>query len=208
MTAAEARRRLAGQVPGLRLGSVASARVAMRGDHSLTPGASPPTRPLTRAAVLVPLLDRPEELWVLLTQRTAHLADHAGQIAFPGGRIEPSDADAVAAALREAEEEVGLPPAHVEVIGRLDTYITGTGFEITPIVGLVRPGFTLRLDPHEVAEAFEVPLAFVLDRTNHERHMREVRGEPRPFYLLPYQGRRIWGATAAMLVNLAEVLTA
>ena len=160
------------------------------------------------AAVLIGMIDRPDGLSILLTQRTAHLADHAGQIALPGGRIEASDPDHVFAALREAEEEVGLPPSHVEVLGRLDTYLTRTGFAITPIVGLVRPSFTLQLDAFEVAEAFEVPLSFVIDPANHERQSRELRGEMRSFFVLPYRGRHIWGVTAAILVNLAEVLAA
>jgi len=181
--------------------------VGVRGDHSLTPGSEPPPRPLTAAAVLVPLVRRERELTVLLTQRTAHLADHAGQVAFPGGRIEPSDPDPVYAALREAEEEVGLTGDHVSVIGRLDTYITGTGYEITPVVAVVRAPYPVKPDPAEVADIFEVPLAFVLDPANHERHSREVRGRVRAFYVLPYPGRYIWGATAGMLVNLAEVLS-
>jgi len=160
-----------------------------------------------RAAVLVPLVDRPQGWTVLLTLRAADLADHAGQVSFPGGRIEPEDPDAIHAALREAEEEIGLPMNHVEVVGRLDTWLTGTGFEITPIVGLVRPPDALVPDPVEVAEVFEVPLAFVLDPRNHERRPREIRGEQRFFFVIPYQHRNIWGATAGMLVNLAEVLT-
>lgn len=184
--------------PGLRVSE------GVRGDHTL-PGNAPPEKRVP-AAVLVGMVDRPDGLTVLLTQRTAHLSDHAGQISLPGGRIEPSDPDHVHAALREAEEEVGLPPSHVEVIGRLDTYITGTGFEITPVVGLVRVPFALRLDAFEVAEAFEVPLSFIIDPANHERHSRELRGRMRSFFVLPYNDRYIWGATAAMLVNLAEVL--
>lgn len=181
----------------------------VRGDFSLEPGnEAPPASELTPAAVLVPLVKREPELTVLLTQRTTHLQAHAGQVAFPGGRIETSDPDPVHAALREAEEEVGLPADHVCVIGRLDTYITGTGYEITPVVGLVRAPYPQRLDPHEVADVFEVPLAFVLDTRNHERHSREFRGRIRSFFVLPYPGRYIWGATAGMLVNLAEVLSA
>ncbi len=168
----------------------------------------PPISELTPAAVLVPLVQREVELTVLLTQRTPHLQAHAGQVAFPGGRIEPSDRDPVHAALRETEEEVGLTPDHVSVIGRLDTYITGTGYEITPVVGLVRTPYPSRPDPHEVADVFEVPLAFVLDARNHERHSREFKGRIRSFFVLPYPGRYIWGATAGMLVNLAEVLSA
>ncbi|MGH7087640.1 MAG: NUDIX hydrolase, partial [Stellaceae bacterium] len=156
--------------------------------------------------VLVGLADHTQGLTVLLTQRSAHLDDHAGQISFPGGRREPHDRDAAAAALREAEEEIGLPASHVELVGRLDTYITGTGFEITPLVGLVRVPFPTKLDAFEVAELFEVPLAFILDPANHHVRSRELRGRQRSFFVLPYQDRNIWGATAAMLVNLAEVL--
>lgn len=179
-----------------------------RGDHSLnTPDMRHPG-PLTPAAVLVPLVDRPAGLTVLLTQRTAHLNDHAGQISFPGGRIEPTDLDPQAAALREAFEEVGLPPEQVTPIGRLDDYETRTGFLIHPIVGIVEPPFPLRPDPFEVAEAFEVPLAFIVDPRNHRIESRVFKGYERQFYVLPYEGRYIWGATAGMLVNLSEILAA
>jgi len=205
--------RLAGRAPGRRgFGGTADPveaaelREATRGDHDLNPGETPPSAALRPAAVLVPLIDRDGGMSVLLTQRTAHLSAHAGQIAFPGGRIEEHDADAVAAALRETEEEVGLPRELVSVVGRLDTYVTGTGFEITPIVGIVAPRYTLRIDPAEVAEAFEVPLSYVLDPHNHQRTERESAGRTRVFFVLPYEGRNIWGATAGMLVNLAEVL--
>jgi 8-oxo-dGTP pyrophosphatase MutT (NUDIX family) len=184
----------------------AEARAATRGDHDLNPGETPPSAALRPAAVLVPLIDHPEGMTVLLTQRTAHLSAHAGQIAFPGGRIEAEDENPIAAALRETEEEVGLPRERVAVIGRLDTYVTGTGFEITPIVGLIEPPYPLTIDPFEVAEAFEVPLSYVLDPRNHNRTVRESAGRTRVFFVLPYEGRNIWGATAGMLVNLAEVL--
>jgi 8-oxo-dGTP pyrophosphatase MutT (NUDIX family) len=165
-----------------------------------------PRRP---AAVLVPLIDRPGGMTVLLTQRTEHLADHAGQISFPGGSIEPDDPDATAAALREAREEIGLSPQHITVIGRLDTYLTGSsGFVITPVVGIVAPSFSLALDPFEVAEVFEVPLSFVLDPSNHRRAERVDGERRRAFFVLPYENRNIWGATAAILVNLFEVLSA
>ena len=186
----------------------AEIRAETRGDHDLNPGETPPSSALRPAALLVPLIDRAEGMSVLLTQRTAHLSAHAGQMSFPGGRMEESDADAIAAALRETEEEVGLPRDKVSVIGRLDTYVTGTGFEITPIVGIIEPGYTLTIDPYEVAEAFEVPLSYVLDRRNHNRQDRESAGRVRVFYVLPYEGRNIWGATAGMLVNLADVLNA
>ncbi|MGH7063207.1 MAG: CoA pyrophosphatase [Stellaceae bacterium] len=181
----------------------AAVREATRGDHDLNPGMTPPSAALRPAAVLVPLVDRAGGMTVLLTRRTAHLSAHAGQISFPGGRIEEDDADAIAAALRETEEEVGLRRDHITVISRLDTYVTGTGFEITPIVGIVRVPFGLAIDPFEVAEAFEVPLDFVLDSANHHRTERVVDGRRRVFFVLPYEGRNIWGATAGMLVNLA-----
>lgn len=200
------RARFVGAPAGLR-GANAAEVAAVRGDHSLNPGASPPAGGLIEAAVLVPLVDRPEGLTVLLTQRAPNLAAHAGQISFPGGRVEPEDADATATALRESQEEVGLPPSHVEVIGRLDTYVTGTSYLITPVVGLVRAPYPLILDPVEVADAFEVPLDFIVDPRNHERHSREWHGKQRIFFVFPYPDRYIWGATAGMLVNLAEVLT-
>lgn len=186
----------------------AEIRAATRGDHDLNPGETPPSSALRPAAVLVPLIDRPEGMTVLLTQRTAHLHAHAGQISFPGGRMEDTDADAIATALRETEEEVGLSRDLVGVVGRLDTYVTGTGFEITPIVGIVTPPYTLTIDPFEVAEAFEVPLSYILDTRNHNRQERESAGRIRVFFVLPFEGRNIWGATAGMLVNLAEVLNA
>ena len=167
----------------------------------------PPPPPLKPAAVLVPIVEHADALTVLLTKRTDHLADHAGQVSFPGGRIEPEDPDPERAALREAHEEVGLPADRVELVGRLDIYRTRTGFEVVPVVGLVRPPLDdLKPDPYEVAEVFEVPLSFILDPINHELHTRELRGMTRTFYVLPYQGRNIWGATAGMLVNLAQVL--
>jgi 8-oxo-dGTP pyrophosphatase MutT (NUDIX family) len=161
---------------------------------------------LKPAAVLVPLVDRPGEMTVLLTQRAPDLADHAGQISFPGGRIDPRDTDATTCALREAREEVGLEATGIEVVGRLDTYIVRTGFEITPVVGLIDPPASLRPDPTEVAEVFEVPLSFFLDRGNVRKDQREFKGAMRHFYVWPYLGYYIWGATAAMLVNLSEVL--
>ena len=163
------------------------------------------------AAVLVPLVMR-EQLTVLLTERTAHLSTHSGQVAFPGGRQDPGDADAAATALREAQEEVGLVPAAVEVLGCLPTYVTGTAFVVTPVVGLVAPDAALTPNPYEVADVFEVPLAFLMNPAHHERHRYEVNGQPREWFAMPYQDgarqRYIWGATAGMLRNLYRFLRA
>jgi 8-oxo-dGTP pyrophosphatase MutT (NUDIX family) len=177
-----------------------------RGDHDLNPGMAPADQ-MRAAAVLVPLVDRPDGVTVLLTRRTEHLHHHAGQISFPGGRIEPGDGSPEEAALRETEEEVGLGRKHVELLGRLDLYRTRTGFEVTPVVGWVTPPFDIAPDRFEVAEVFEVPLDFIADARNHERHSRQWQGVTRHFYVLPYGGYYIWGATAGMLVNLAERLT-
>ncbi len=153
------------------------------------------------AAVLIPVIARPE-LTVLLTQRTESLSTHAGQIAFPGGRVDEADASVVDAALREAEEEIGLDRRFVEPLGFIDSYRTGTGYRIAPVVALVRPGFVLQLNPQEVVETFEVPLSFLMDLTNHQRHSREWRGRQRDFYAMPFGERYIWGATAGMLKNM------
>lgn len=169
----------------------------------------PPDAARMAAAVLVPLVEHEHGFSLILTQRTADLKAHAGQISFPGGRVEPDDADAESAALREAWEEIGLDPTSVEILGRLDPYKTVTGFDVTPVVGAIRPPLALRPDPVEVAEIFEVPLAFFLDPANHQRHSRtSPSGAVRAYYAMPYQDRYIWGATAGMLVNLYEVLTA
>ena len=175
-----------------------------RGDHELNPGMLPMGE-LRAAAVLVPLVDRPQGLSIQLTQRTAHLKSHAGQIAFPGGRIDDGDADEVAAALREAEEVIGLDRSYVEPVGRLDRYVTRTGFTVTPVVALVEPGFTLTLNANEVDDAFEVPLDFILDRKNRQTESYDFQGVTRYFYVFRYDQRNIWGATAGMLVNLAEI---
>lgn len=158
--------------------------------------------------MLVPIIDRPSGLTVLLTQRTAHLRDHPGQVSFPGGRCEPRDADPQATALREAEEEVGLRPDQVEVIGCLPEYATSTGFRVTPVVGVVTPPLNLRLDDFEVAEVFEPPLSFLLDATNFRRESVLYQGVQREFWAVPWEGRYIWGATAGMLVGLRECLQA
>ena len=170
----------------------------------------------TRASVLVPIVDR-DEPTVLLTQRSDHLSDHPGQIAFPGGRAEAYDVDATATALREAQEEIGLPASQVDVLGAMPLYTTGTGFLVTPIVAIVQPAFSMRADPFEVAEVFEVPLAFLMDPSHHRHHVIEVGGVRREFLSIPWQGvdaqghpRRyfVWGATAAMLRNLYRFLSA
>lgn len=161
---------------------------------------------LTPAAVLFPIVERDGGHTVLLTQRTAHLRDHAGQISFPGGRVEDDDPSPVHTALRETEEEIGLAREHVEVLGFLPEYRTGTGFRVTPVVALVRPPFSLALDPFEVAEAFEVPLSFLLDTGNHKRHSLHYRGALRHFFAMPYGDYFIWGATAGMIRALCERL--
>ena len=153
------------------------------------------------AAVLIPVIAR-AELTVLLTQRTETLSTHAGQIAFPGGRVDAEDSSILAAALREAEEEIGLDRRFVEPLGFIDSYRTGTGYRISPAVALVHPDFTLALNPAEVAETFEVPLSFLMDVNNHLRHSREWRGRTRDFYAMPYGERYIWGATAGMIKNM------
>lgn len=161
---------------------------------------------LRPAAVLVPLVIRSDGLTVLLTRRTDHLHHHPGQISFPGGRVEEHDLSPVMTALRETEEEIGLDPERVELLGELPDYCTGTGFCVTPVVGLVHPPFELTLDAFEVAEVFEVPLPFLLDAANHQRHRMEYQGRMREYYAIPYGAYFIWGATAGMLVSLHRFL--
>lgn len=163
------------------------------------------TEPIA-AAVLMPIVVRPSGLTILLTQRTAHLRDHAGQVSFPGGRCEPGDASPVATALRESSEEVGIEPAQVEVLGSLPDYYTSTGFCVTPVVGVVTPPLNLRLDDFEVAEAFETPLDFLLDAANYRQESLEYAGSKRTYWTVPWQEYYIWGATAGMLVSLREWL--
>lgn len=161
---------------------------------------------LTPAAVLFPIVVRDTGHTVMLTQRTAHLRDHAGQISFPGGRVEADDLSPTHTALRETEEEVGLSRERVEILGFLPEYRTGTGFRVTPVVGLVYPPFELQPDPFEVAEVFEVPLAFLLDPGNHQRHEMHYRGALRQYFAMPYGDYFIWGATAGMIRSLSERL--
>jgi 8-oxo-dGTP pyrophosphatase MutT (NUDIX family) len=177
-------------------------RPSGRGDHDLNPGVT--LRPLRSAAVLLGIVERAGEARVVLTQRTEQLPTHAGQIALPGGKVDDADPGPVEAALRESREEIGLEDDLVRVIGMLDTYQTGTGYRILPVVGLVSDAFEPRPEPREVAEVFEVPLAFLMNPDNHQRHSREWQGARRYFYAMPYQHRYIWGATAGILRNLYD----
>jgi 8-oxo-dGTP pyrophosphatase MutT (NUDIX family) len=168
--------------------------------------ALPPDARVMLAAVLVPLVPREDDVQVLLTQRTAHLKDHPSQISFPGGRVEGGDQDRVETALREAEEEIGLARERVTILGSLPDYDMPSGFRISPIVGWIEPPFLLKLDPVEVAAAFEVPLSYLLDPTNHEYRRYEFNGRVRDYLAMPYQGRYIWGATAGILQRLSQQL--
>jgi 8-oxo-dGTP pyrophosphatase MutT (NUDIX family) len=167
-----------------------------------------PETSLRDAAVLLPLVRRGAALNLLLTRRTEHLTHHAGQISFPGGRVEPNDAGPLAAALRETEEEIGLPASAVDALGFLDPLATITGFRILPVVGVIDDLPPLRLDPNEVADVFEVPLSFVLDRAHQQRRQREFRGRVRSYHVIEYGTHHIWGATASMIVNLADRIEA
>lgn len=193
--------------------AIAERLTAARARTDWVPGDTPESArqgngTLIPAAVLIPLVQQERGLTVLLTQRTAHLNDHAGQISFPGGRVEPGDATPEMTALREAEEEVGLPRERVRILGRLADYHTVTGFAVTPVVGYIVPPFSLHPDPFEVAEVFEVPLEFLMNPENHQRHTSSYRGRQRSYYAMPYEGRFIWGATAGMIVNLYRALMA
>ena len=182
-------------------------RQKFAGGGSRTDGdVTPEGTVLTPAAVLVPIVLRVPEMTVLLTRRTDHLRDHAGQVSFPGGRCEPNDSSVVATALREAHEEVGLEPRQIDVLGTLAEHRTGTGFVVTPVVALVTPPLNLRLDDFEVQDVFEPPLDFLLDAANFRREQIEVRGTRREFWTVPWRQYYIWGATAGMLVNLRKFL--
>jgi 8-oxo-dGTP pyrophosphatase MutT (NUDIX family) len=207
VTREELRRRLA-RPPGRSRRVLGLGEGWLHGDDPARDALTAAITERTPAAVLVGLVERPGGPAILLTQRTEHLRDHAGQISFPGGRIEPGDASPAAAALREAEEEIGLEPAKVDVLGELAPYDTVTGFRIHPVVGWIEPPLALRLDRSEVAEAFEVPLRFVVDPANQRRHSYRRGALTRGYYVLPYPGRFIWGATAGILVNFSSLLGA
>ena len=199
---ARARARLTLEVPaGLNDPNV----TPRRGDHDAGPVMAKiaAVRPIRPAAVLVPVVDHPEPT-ILLTQRAQHLPDHAGQISFPGGKIDKSDANPMHSALREAEEEIGLSPSHVEPLGYLDLYMTTLGYRIVPLIARVRPGFELTLNTAEVDAAFEVPLHFVMDIANMQRHSRDWQGMTRHYYAVTFGERYIWGVTAGILRNLRE----
>ena len=178
-----------------------------RSDRDLNPDwQSPITGEYRHAAVLAPIVKRSEGWTMLLTLRAADLPSHAGQVAFPGGRVDQGDLTAVDTALREAEEEIGLARRFVEPLGAIEPYETGTGFRIAPIIAFVTPGFEQKMDPREVADIFETPFEFLMNPANHERRETEWRGQMRSYYAMPYQGRFIWGATAGMIRALYERL--
>lgn len=199
---ARARARLTLDVPpGLTDPSV----TPKRGDHDADPVMAKiaAVRPIRPAAVLVAVVDHPEPT-VLLTQRAQHLPDHPGQVSFPGGKIDNTDADPRASALREAEEEIGLGRSHVEPLGYLDLYMTTLGYRIVPVIARVTPGFALTLNQNEVDAVFEVPLDFLMDQNNVERHAREWQGMTRHYYAITFGERYIWGVTAGILRNLHD----
>jgi 8-oxo-dGTP pyrophosphatase MutT (NUDIX family) len=180
------------------------------GDHRFNPGhvRLGYNGGLRGAAVLIPVVDRGEHSTMLLTKRAETLRNHTGQVAFPGGRIDPDDGSAEQAALRETREEIGLGSEHVEIVGRMPDYVSGSGYRISPVLSVVRPGFELVLNPDEVDAAFEVPLAFLMDPVNHARGSRFWGGQEWFFYDMPYDGKRIWGVTAGIIRTLYERLYA
>lgn len=209
-TAEELRRRAQGSlITPEAVAAALAGRQPARGDFDLNPSLRDPaaaTRRVRPAAVLVPIVDREPEATVLFTMRTDHLPNHAGQVAFPGGKIEQHDRGPLETALREAREEIGLEPRFVEVIGFLDCYESRTGFRIAPAVGIVSPGYTLKPDPTEVSDVFEVPLRFLMSAESHQIHSREWEGQRRYFYAMPYRDRYIWGVTAGIVRNLYDWL--
>lgn len=178
------------------------------GDHRLNPDEKDRflNASYRDAAVLIPVVDRPDEPTVLLTQRTATLRTHSGQIAFPGGRVDPEDHNAAAAAIRECEEETGIDPGHINVVGQLPDYMSGSGFRIVPVLSVVAPGFRLAPNPHEVDAVFEVPLSFLMSEANHNRGSRVMNGHVRYFYEMPYGDWYIWGVTAGIIRMMFERL--
>jgi 8-oxo-dGTP pyrophosphatase MutT (NUDIX family) len=180
------------------------------GDHVLNPGSRDfiLNRDLHEAAVLIPVVDRDGGATVLLTQRTEHLRSHSGQVAFPGGRIDVEDGTAERAAIRETHEETGIGERHIEIVGRMPDYVTGSGYRINPVLGILDPGFDLAPNPDEVAHVFEVPLSFLMDPANHECQSRMWQGRERFFYSMDYDGYRVWGVTAGIVRSLYERLYA
>jgi len=199
---ARVRQRLTLDVPA---GLTDASMIPARGDHDVDPVMRKiaEVRPIRPAAVLVPVVDH-DEPTVLLTQRAQHLPDHPGQVSFPGGKIEKSDENPCASALRETNEEIGLDRSHIEPIGYLDLYMTTLGYRIVPVIARVTPGFQLALNPAEVDTTFEVPLAFLMDQANVQRHSREWQGMTRHYYAITFGERYIWGVTAGILRNLYD----
>jgi len=183
---------------------IPNAKRAVRGDYNPTQALN--GKNLISAAVLVPVIDHPNEMTLLLTQRTENLSTHGGQISFPGGHVEPCDKNLSDTALRESEEEINLSRSKIEIVGRLDQYLTRTGFSVAPIVGVVDPGYEAVPDPKEVARIFEIPLSFFLDLKNYKRHSYTDNGEQRIFHAITYNGHYIWGATAGIIKNFREAL--
>lgn len=193
-----------------RLGEIQADRAAPEtGDHVLNPDLGPYAKwdgPPRDAAVLIGLVQRDSGPCVVLTQRTVHLSSHAGQVAFPGGKIDPTDKGPVEAALREAEEEIGLPPAQVEPLGTLPPYLTGSGYRVVPVVGVVHQVADYHPNPEEVADVFEVPFRFLMDPANHLKQSREWEGKPRYFYAMPFGEYHIWGVTAGIIRSFYETV--